>query len=129
MDARIRIGLLIAAAALAAPQARAQDRGDALPSGVTPDLIARGRAVFAGPGACFACHGMDARGALGPSLADTLWLHSDGSFEAIVAQVKKGVSAAESTTGVVMPPLGGTKISEEDVRAVAAYVWSLRRKG
>lgn len=130
MDTRIRIGLLIAATALAAPlaQARAQAR-DSLPPGVTAALIERGRAVFTGPGACFACHGMEARGALAPSLADTLWLHSDGSFDAIVAQVRKGVPASESKSGVVMPPLGGTQISEQDVRAVAAYVWSLSRKG
>ncbi len=126
MDIRLRVGLLIGGVALAAPEAGAQ-APDSLPPAVRAAMIERGRAVFSGPGACFACHGSDARGALGPSLADSVWLHSDGSYEAIIQQVQQGVPAAQSKSGVVMPPRGGTQLSDQDVRAVAAYVWSLTR--
>jgi mono/diheme cytochrome c family protein len=63
---------------------------------------------------------------LGPALGDVQWLHSDGSYDAIVAQIMKGVTAGESTTGVAMPPKGGSAITDDQVKAVAAYVYSVR---
>lgn len=99
-----------------------------LPAGVTTAMIEEGKAVFGGAGICLTCHAADGTGipGLGPNLTDAEWLHSDGSYEAIVQQVMNGVSATESTTGVAMPPKGGTTITDEQVRAVAAYVWSMR---
>jgi hypothetical protein len=49
-------------------------------------------------------------------------VHSDGSYEGISQSIEAGVSADKSTIGVAMPPKGG---SDEQLRAVAAYVWSL----
>jgi len=118
---------LVAALLLIAGPVHAQQK-DSLPPGVTPTMVTDGKTVFTGPGLCTACHGPAAKGigGLGPNLTDREWLHSDGSFDAIVKQIMTGVSAEQSTTGLVMPPKGGAQLSEAQVRAVAAYVWSLR---
>lgn len=113
----------ISAALLASP-AMAQ-AGDSLPAGVTTAMVSEGAAVFRGPGMCMVCHGQDGKGSIGPNLTDASWLHSKGTYEEIVRQVTTGVTAKESTTGVPMPPKGGSSISEAQVKAVAAYVWSL----
>jgi mono/diheme cytochrome c family protein len=98
------------------------------PAGITPELIAQGDKVFHGPGNCYACHGSNAQGSVGPNLTDAEWIHSKGSYEEIVAQVIKGVPKEESKSGIVMPPRGGSTISDDDVKAVAAYVYSLSHK-
>lgn len=115
---------------LVAGYAQAQQQ-DSLPPGVTAAMIAEGKTVFAGPGLCTACHGQAAKGigGLGPNLTDREWLHSDGSYDAIVKQITNGVPANQSTTGLVMPPKGGGPLSDAQVRAVAAYVWSLGHAG
>ncbi|MEO8201756.1 MAG: cytochrome c [Gemmatimonadota bacterium] len=105
----------------------AQASPDSLPTGVTHAMVERGKVVFTGPGVCFACHGMTASGGTGPSLSDSTWIHSHGEYDRIVALIVSGVPAKESKTGVIMPPRGGSAISDEDLRAVAAYVWSLSR--
>jgi mono/diheme cytochrome c family protein len=95
---------------------------------VTPALIARGDTVYHGSGNCYACHGAKAEGLVGPNLTDAEWIHSKGTYEEIVTQINKGVSKEESKSGVPMPPKGGAAISEDDVKAVAAYVYSLSQK-
>lgn len=102
-----------------------------LPEGVTAAMVARGDSIYHGPGFCYTCHGADGRGVpnLGADLTDSEWKHTDGSFEGIVSRVTSGVSAEKSTSGVPMPPKGGARLSEEQVRAVAAYVWTLGRGG
>jgi len=95
---------------------------------VTPALIAQGDKVFHGPGNCYACHGSNGQGAVGPNLTDAEWIHSKGTFEEIVAQVTHGVPKEESKSGIPMPPKGGSTISDDDVKAVAAYVYSLSHK-
>jgi mono/diheme cytochrome c family protein len=112
------------AAEAAAPAAPAQ-----LPAGVTAEMVAEGNTLFhSGQGICFTCHGQNGTGVtgLGPALNDAEWLHSDGSYDAIVAQIMKGVTATESKSGVAMPAKGGSAITDEQVKAVAAYVYSLR---
>jgi cbb3-type cytochrome c oxidase subunit III len=99
-----------------------------LPPGVTAVMIAKGKELFQGAGLCMACHGMDGKGSVGPDLTDTLWLHHKGSYEEIVAQVIKGIPEDQSKSGAMMPPRGGSALSDEEIRAVAAYVWSLSRR-
>jgi mono/diheme cytochrome c family protein len=124
MDTRTRLGLLLASVvALSARPAVAQT-----PAGVTPAAIAQGDSIFHGKGNCYACHGSNAQGTVGPNLTDAEWLHSDGSYDAIVKQVTTGVPKEQSKSGIVMPPKGGSTITDDEVKAVAAYVYSLSHK-
>ncbi|HEX3233600.1 MAG TPA: c-type cytochrome [Gemmatimonadales bacterium] len=124
MDIRTRLGLLLASlVALSAPPAVAQ-----APAGVTPAMITQGDSIFHGKGNCYACHGANAEGTVGPNLTDAEWLHSDGSYDAIVKQVTTGVPKEQSKSGIVMPPRGGSTITDDEVKAVAAYVYSLSHK-
>ncbi len=106
----------------------ARASAQALPEGVTQAMVDKGKEIYAKQGLCYACHGQEGKGLVGPNLTDDVWLHSKGSFEEIVAQVTKGVPKEESKSGVPMPPKGGSSISEDEVKAVAAYVYSLSHK-
>lgn len=99
-----------------------------LPAGVTAEMVTEGNTLFHGAGICFTCHGQNGTGVtgLGPALNDAEWLHNDGSYDAIVAQILKGVTATESKSGVAMPAKGGSAITDDQAKAVAAYVYSLR---
>lgn len=130
MDTRLRHGILTIAVLgtlAAAMPLRAQAVPDSLPPGVTMAMVKKGRSLFTGAGLCLACHGVDGKGTIGPSLVDGEWLHGDGSFESIVRQVLAGVDIKDSKTGQPMPPRGGSGLKDEDVRAVSAYVWALSR--
>ena len=94
----------------------------------TPAMIARGDTVFHGSGNCYACHGSKGEGLVGPSLIDAEWIHSKGTVEEIAVQVAKGIPKEQSKSGIPMPPKGGSTISDDDVKAVAAYVHSLSQK-
>lgn len=121
-----RLGLVLAFAALvSARPAAAQGTS---PAGVTPAQVAKGDTIFHKTGLCYACHGANAQGAVGPNLTDAEWIHGDGSYDFIVATVTAGVPKEKAKGGVPMPPKGGSTISDEEVKAVAAYVYSLSHK-
>ena len=96
-----------------------------LPPGVTESVIAEGKKIYGGRGLCYLCHGAVPDGGIGPSLSDSTWIRSEGRYEEIVAQVFNGTTREEAKTGVAMPPRGGSHISDEEVRAVAAYIWAV----
>lgn len=104
----------------------------ARPAGVTDALIAQGDSIFHG-GSCGRCHGPTAEGgANGPSLVAGKWLHVDGSYDAIVHIVTAGVpqdSIVDKTHRFNMRPRGGMQplLTDDQVRAVSAYVWSISR--
>lgn len=118
-------GVLLATSSVAQAQTRVPD---SLPAGVTAEMIADGKRIFHGPGVCYACHGQNATGGMAPSLADTLWIHSRGEYDGIVAVILSGVTAKDSKSSIMMPPRGGSTISDADARAVAAYVWALTQE-
>ncbi len=122
------VPLLLSLAVMGPAAARAQ-APDSLPPGVTAKMVTEGASLFTGPGICIACHGPDGKGIpnLGANLTDTEWLHSDGSYEGILKTIRDGVGPDESSTGTAMPPKGGSSLTDEQLKAVAAYVWSLRR--
>jgi cbb3-type cytochrome c oxidase subunit III len=128
MDLRIRLGLVVVVAALAGARQLAAQEKAAAPAALTAAAIAKGDSIYHKSGLCYACHGTNAEGAVGPNLTDAEWLHSDGSYDGIVATVTSGVPAEKAKKGVAMPPKGGSSISDEDVKAVAAYVYSLSHK-
>ena len=128
MDIRIRLCLLVLlGVAVASVPAHAQGT---LPAGVTQEMVDKGKAIFAGAGNCYACHGQNAQGMLGPTtnLTDATWVHSDGSYPRIAEYIKYGVTKEQSKSGIPMPPRGGSKITDEEVNLVAAYVYSLSHK-
>ena len=120
-----RLTLALGLSLLVVPAATAQ-----LPEGVTQTMIDQGQTLFNGAGICMACHGTDAKGMpnLGADLTDEEWKQGDGSYEAILETIKNGVSSDKSSSGTVMPPKGGSQINDEQLAAVAAYVWSLSNK-
>ncbi|HYT05430.1 MAG TPA: c-type cytochrome [Gemmatimonadales bacterium] len=106
-------------------------RASAATDSITPAQIALGDSVFhgkAGGGTCAVCHGQDAKGTTGlaPDLTDAKWLNGDGSYAFIVGIVQKGVPNPKESPAP-MPPLGGASLTPDQVRAVAAYVYSLAK--
>lgn len=118
------MALVVFGLMLTAPAVQAQEE---LPDWVTDEMIAKGKTVFGGAGICMVCHGPEGKGVanLGADLTDDEWLHSDGTYEGILGTIEAGVPADKSSNGSVMPPKGGAGISDEQMNAVAAYVWSL----
>ncbi|MEW5918235.1 MAG: c-type cytochrome [Gemmatimonadota bacterium] len=99
---------------------------------ITPQQIALGDSIFKGKvggGTCIACHQASAKGipGLAPDLTDKTWLHSDGSLAAIVATIEKGVPKPKAAAAPMLPK-GGTNLTSDQVKAVAAYVYSLSHK-
>ncbi len=128
MDTRICLGILTAALAAGPAAVHAQEDATPPPSEVTAETIAAGKKLFSGAALCSACHGAKAEGGVGPNLTDDKWLHSKGTYEDIVGQIIAGVPAGKSTSGVPMPPKGGASLDDAQIKAVAAYVWSLSHK-
>lgn len=101
-------------------------QGDA--SSITAAMVALGDSIFhgqAGGGTCFTCHGQDAKGTtLAPDLSDQTWIDGDGTYGYLVQRVTTGVPQPKQYPAP-MPPKGGAPLSDAQVRAVAAYVYSL----
>jgi mono/diheme cytochrome c family protein len=99
-----------------------------LPDGVTPEMVARGKLTF-NNGSCVKCHGENGLGTpRGPNLTDKDWIHIQRSYPAIVNLVTTGFTKAEQRDAryqFTMNPRGGTSLSDAEIRAVAAYVWSI----
>ncbi len=95
-----------------------------LPAGVTAAMIQEGNQIFHGPGNCFTCHGPDAKGTtLAPDLTATthLWVTDYPSY---IKLITAGVPQPKQHPAP-MPPKGGSSITDDQVKAVAAYEWSL----
>ena len=103
-----------------------------MPAGVTAAMVASGDSIFHA-NACARCHGPTAHGAAnGPTLVkgdSAKWLHSNGSYEGIVKTITAGVpkdSLVDKTRRFQMNPRGSNPpISDDAVKAVAAYLWKL----
>ena len=98
-----------------------------LPEGVTAAMVEEGEGIYGGAGICMTCHGATGEGIpnLGADLTDDEWLHLDGSYEQLVEMITKGVTSQESSSGVPMPAKDGAAITDDQVMAVSAYVWTL----
>ena len=99
------------------------------PATITPAQVALGDSIFHGQVAasiCYTCHGPEAKGTMtvAPNLTDSLWLHGDGSYGAIIATITAGVSQPKESSAP-MAPMGGPPLTSGQIRAVAAYVYSL----
>lgn len=118
-----------AAANAAAQPAKPAAGGSA--GGPTPKQIALGDSIFHGlvaGGTCSACHGQDAKGtAVAPDLTDQQWLNGDGSYDFLVKTITNGVPNPKQHPAP-MPPKGGAPLTDDQVKAVAAYEYSLSHK-
>lgn len=95
------------------------------PEGATAEDITAGQQVFTSTGNCYTCHGPDAKGTqLAPNLTDSEWINIDGTFAAIQQNVRTGVPQPKQHPAP-MPPMGGATLTDDQVRQVSAYVWSL----
>lgn len=102
-----------------------------LPEGVTQAMVDQGRELFNGSGTCFACHGQGGPGTtLGPNLTDDEWIHIQGdvTVDALVQQINTGVAEPEQFPGVMLPR-AGANLTDEQVRSIAAYVYTLSHGG
>jgi mono/diheme cytochrome c family protein len=97
-----------------------------LPEGVTEAMVAQGKTIFENSGGCAACHGASGEGtALAPNLTDGDWLNTSGkNYDEIVAVVTNGVPEPVQFPSPMLPK-AGTQITDDQVRAVAAYVYTL----
>lgn len=119
--------------------ARAQQQRPELPESVT-DWLARdqvqrwaglletGKQLFA-DGSCTMCHGDEgSNGRWGPDLTDADWVQSDGGLAGVRETVMWGVRRrdfVDPNRRFQMNPAGGMNLEEEELDALAAYVWSL----
>lgn len=98
-----------------------------LPEGVTTEMVQEGQSIFHGAGICYTCHTQGGQGGpLAPDLTDEAWLNVDGEYESIVELVIAGVPQPVEYPGQ-MQPRAGMPLSDDQVRAVAAYVFALSR--
>jgi mono/diheme cytochrome c family protein len=104
-----------------------------LPSGVTAQMVQLGDSIF-NAASCQRCHGKQGVGAQnGPALAAGKWTHISGSYDEIVKIITTGIPQqdvkdpshrfAMRARGGVQPPL-----TDDQVRAVAAYVFTISHK-
>lgn len=127
------LGLFLLASSLAhatpgaAHVAGPTSRG-ALPTDITPVTIAEGRNIFHGVGNCYQCHGKNGTGTFwAPALNDAEHVHLvSASFDEIENRIRTGVPKPKRHLAA-MPPLGGADLTESQLRAVAAYVFSIDR--
>jgi mono/diheme cytochrome c family protein len=103
--------------------------GAALPPGVTPAMVAQGKTIFESTAPCYTCHGADGSGTpLAPNLRDATWINTDGTLQGIETVVRTGVPQPKQHPAP-MPAMGGAQLNNEQVRAVAAYVYSISHGG
>ncbi|HUX34497.1 MAG TPA: c-type cytochrome [Gemmatimonadaceae bacterium] len=111
---------------MAAPEA------SRLPAGVSAEMVAAGDSLFNAPKSCNGCHGkggVDGRN--GPNLTTGKYEHIDGSYASIVNIVTGGIpkdSIKHPEHRFPMRPRGGHDYTDEQIRNLAAYVWTLGRK-
>ena len=86
---------------------------------LTPAIIDAGRKIYHGRGSCSACHGDKLQGGpIAPALVGPKWRNIDGSFDAIVERIDKGLAGT-----LMMPHPGG--ITTSQVFIVATYVYEV----
>lgn len=96
---------------------------------LSPAQVALGDSVYhgrVGGALCYVCHGPSGKGVngVGPNLTDKEWLNADGSLPSIEKVVTDGVAKPKKMPAP-MPPKGGGQLTDAQVKAVAAYVYSL----
>ncbi len=81
-----------------------------------PDAIAAGKAIWFRM-SCYGCHGTMGGGGMGPNLTDAEWRYGNGDDTSVFTTIKWGRPGGM--------PAWGTKLSDDDILHVMAYVRSL----
>ena len=91
-------------------------------------MVKLGARVYSGEvggAACTGCHGDHGQGSpLGPVLTAHQWLWSDGSYTGIQKTITEGVPQPKKYRAP-MPAMGGAQLSADQVKALAAYIYSI----
>jgi glucose/arabinose dehydrogenase/mono/diheme cytochrome c family protein len=113
------------------PEGTNPDAGDvalAVPAGATHEMVELGNRIYhgeVGGAPCAGCHGATGGGTpLGSDLTKKEWLWSDGSWKGLAKTIMDGVPVPKRYRSP-MPGMGGAQLTNEQVEAVAAYVWAL----
>lgn len=114
--ARARFLAALAVAASAAAPAVAD--GDTNPYAGNAEAIAEGKRLWADAG-CYACHGAEAQGAVGPDLTDDEWRYRP-TDRTVFNAIAKGRS------GTVMVAWSDT-LSDDEIWKIVAWIRSLYR--
>jgi mono/diheme cytochrome c family protein len=128
-----RPALFVALVALTVSGAACHLGRSSRPAQVTPVNVALGDSLF-NTGACQRCHGKGGVGAQNaPALNDKEWLQlKTGSYDEIVKIIIDGVPATaikDKAHRFAMRGRGGPmNLTDAQVQAVAAYVWTLSHK-
>jgi mono/diheme cytochrome c family protein len=131
----VHVGVAVAVAALAAcGTGRATESAPTpVAAGTSPRQLARGDSLFHAS-SCVTCHGRTGKGtAHGPDLTSGQFVQIDGSYADIVKIITTGVPEAkimDPSFPEPMPPRGGGTpvLSDDEIRALAAYVYSLSHR-
>jgi mono/diheme cytochrome c family protein len=85
-----------------------------------------GEELFRGRANCYTCHAMDGTGTqLGPDLTDGRWVNIQRRDLGLIEEnIRTGV-ARPIEHPAPMPPMGGARLTDEEIRAVAAYVYAI----
>ncbi|MCB1173648.1 MAG: cytochrome c [Leptospiraceae bacterium] len=76
---------------------------------------------------CAACHAANLTGGIGPNLVDNEWLHfAKPTEENIAIQIIKGVGPGQAKVaqGAVMPPKGGSPLSNTEIQKIVYFITS-----
>lgn len=98
-----------------------------LPQGVTQAQVDQGQDLYGT--VCSACHGQNGVGSpAAPALNDAQWLNISGQYPEIITIINNGVAQPRQYPGI-MPPKGGGSFDDQQVAAIAAYVYALSHQG
>ena len=99
----------------------------ALPPGVTVEMVQTGQQLFGT--VCVACHGPGGAGTpLGPALNDAEWINIAGEYDQIRSVIRAGVLQPKQFPNP-MPVFDVDDFTDDQVRALAAYVYSISHRG
>jgi mono/diheme cytochrome c family protein len=96
------------------------------PPGSTAEDVSAGQQLFTSTGNCYTCHGPDAKGTqLAPNLTDSEWINiTEPTMDNIQTVITAGVKQPKQHPAP-MPEMGGAQLNDNQIKQLAAYVWSL----